>query len=99
MASVNGLSSGEVGLLLAPGALAVATLSAGAGRFSDRVGARPLVLAGFAVLIRVMVLLSSVVGGPVGPVAVAVFGMGLSFALIVSPVQNAAANGSPSPSC
>lgn len=95
VSAVNGLGSGQVGVVLTPGAIAVAILSAPAGRFSDRLGARVLVLTGLGVLTGAALLLSTVAGGPVVPIVVGMFGMGLGLALVLSPAMNAAANALP----
>ncbi|MQA15210.1 MAG: MFS transporter [Pseudonocardiaceae bacterium] len=93
--AVNGLSSGQVGLVLTPSALAVATLSAAAGRMSDRIGPRMLALSGIASLAGAALLLSTVAGGPVWVVATGLFGTGVGLALVISPATNAAANALP----
>jgi EmrB/QacA subfamily drug resistance transporter len=89
---VNGLGSGQVGLALTPSALAVATLSAAAGRLSDRIGPRRLVLVGLISLGGAALLLSTIAGGPAWAVAAALFGTGLGLALVISPATNAVAN-------
>lgn len=93
--SINGLGAGQVGLVLTPSALAVATLSAVAGRLSDRVGPRGLVLAGLASLGGAALLLSTSAGGPVWAVATATMGAGVGLALVISPAMNAAATALP----
>lgn len=92
VSGINGLGSGQVGLVLTPSALVVATLSAAAGRLSDRIGPRVLVLAGLASLAGAALLLSTITGGPAWAVAVAMLGTGLGLALVISPATNAAAN-------
>lgn len=94
-AGINGLGAGQVGLVLTPSALAVATLSAAAGRLSDRIGPRGLVLAGLASLVGAELLLSTTAGGPVWVVATAMVGTGVGLALVISPAMNAAANALP----
>lgn len=91
VSGVNDLDTGQVGLVLLPGAVAVAALSAVAGRWSDRVGSRGLVTAGLAVLIATALLLSTLAGHSVLLIAGAMLGMGLGLALISSPIVNAAA--------
>lgn len=95
LAGINGLGSGQVGLVLTPSALAVAALSAAAGRLSDRIGARVPVLAGLVSLTGAALLLSAIVGGPAWAVSAALFGTGLGLSLVVSPAMNAAANALP----
>jgi DHA2 family metal-tetracycline-proton antiporter-like MFS transporter/DHA2 family florfenicol/chloramphenicol resistance protein-like MFS transporter len=51
LSEVNGLGAEAVGLALAPGAVIIALLSPAAGRFSDRVGTRPPIVAGLLVML------------------------------------------------
>ncbi|MPZ65908.1 MAG: MFS transporter [Pseudonocardiaceae bacterium] len=95
MSGLNGLGSGQVGLVLTPSALAVATLSAAAGRLSDCIGPRVLVLAGLMSLSCSALLLSTIAGGPVWVVATVMVGTGVGLALVISPAMNAAANALP----
>lgn len=95
VSGINGLGSGQVGLVLTPSALVVATLSAAAGRLSDRIGPRVLVLSGLASLAGAALLLSTITGGPAWAVAAAMLGSGLGLALVISPSTNAAANALP----
>ncbi len=92
ISSVNGLSSGVAGLVLAPGAVALALLSPLAGRLSDRVGARPPVFAGLLIMLLSMLFLSTF-GAGASPVVVSLgmLGMGTGFAFANSPATNAAA--------
>ncbi len=92
ISSVNGLSSEVAGLVLAPGAVALALLSPVAGRLSDRVGARPPIFAGLLVMLLSMLFLSTF-GAGASPVVVALgmLGMGAGFAFANSPTTNAAA--------
>ena len=89
---VAGLSSAQAGLVLVPGALAMALVSPRAGRWSDRVGARPLILLGLALEAGAALVMSTFgAGGPVvGPV-VAVFIGDVGFAFLNAPLLNAAA--------
>ncbi len=92
ISSANGLSSGVAGLVLAPGAVALALLSPLAGRLSDRVGARPPIFAGLLVMLLSMLFLSTF-GAGASPVIVSLgmLGMGTGFAFANSPTTNAAA--------
>lgn len=92
LSGVNGLGSGQIGLVLTPSALAVATLSAAAGRLSDRIGPRAPVLVGLGSLGGAALLLSTIAGGPAWAVAAILFGTGLGLALVISPATNAVAN-------
>ncbi|HVF01780.1 MAG TPA: MFS transporter [Rubrobacteraceae bacterium] len=92
ISSVNGLSSGVAGLVLAPGAVALALLSPVAGRLSDRVGARPPIFAGLLGMLLSILFLSTF-GAGASPVVVSLgmLGMGAGFAFANSPTTNAAA--------
>lgn len=87
--SVNGLAVGEVGLVLLPGAAVVATLSAPLGRQSDRVGARLLIATGLGVLLVAVFTLSVVAGGSVLVIGAIMLALGLSLAMVTSPLINA----------
>ncbi len=91
LSEINGLSAAGIGLVLAPGAAAVAVLSPVAGRLSDRFGPRLLVRTGLVtVLISTLFIATFAAGG--GPVIVAagLFGQGVGFAAVNSPNANAA---------
>ena len=93
---VNGLSPAQAGLVLTPGAIAVAVISPRAGTLSDRVGARMLVVAGLAVM-GFAVFSVSTFGAGASPVlaAVGMLGVGTGFALANPATTNAAANSLP----
>ena len=92
ISSANGLSSGVAGLVLAPGAVALALLSPLAGRLSDRVGVRPPIFAGLLVMLISMLFLSTFgAGAPPMVVSLGMLGMGTGFAFANSPTTNAAA--------
>ena len=92
VSEVNGLSAGAAGLVLAPGAVALALLSPLAGRLSDRVGARPLVLLGlFTMFLSLLVLSTFGPGASQLVLAAGMLGVGAGFAGITSPNTNAAA--------
>lgn len=87
--SVNGLGVGEVGLVLLPGAVVVATVSAPFGRLSDRVGARLPIITGLGVLLAAVLTLSTLAGGSVFAIAATTSALGLSLAMVTSPLINA----------
>jgi predicted MFS family arabinose efflux permease len=92
LSEVNGLGAGTAGLALAPGAVAVALLSPLAGRLSDRVGSRPLILVGLATMTLSLLALSAFgVGASPLLVAAGMLGVGAGFAGITSPNTNATA--------
>jgi MFS transporter, DHA2 family, metal-tetracycline-proton antiporter len=92
LSEVNGLSAAGIGLVLAPGAAAVAVLSPVAGRLSDRFGSRLLVRVGLVVFAVSTLFISTVsVGDSPVVVAAGLLGQGLGFAAINSPNANAAA--------
>ncbi len=89
---VNGLSPGTAGLVLTPGAVALAILSPIAGRLSDSIGARVLILAGLIVMLLSVLSISTFgAGGSPIIVALGMLGVGVGFALANSPNVNAAA--------
>jgi DHA2 family metal-tetracycline-proton antiporter-like MFS transporter len=92
LSEVNGLSAAGIGLVLAPGAAAVAVLSPVAGRLSDRFGSRLLVRVGLVVFALSTLFISTVsVGGSPVVVAAGLLGQGIGFSAINSPNANAAA--------
>ena len=92
LSEVNGLTAAGIGLVLAPGAVAVAVLSPVAGRLSDRFGPRLLVRAGLVVVAVSTLFIATVsVGGSAPLVAAGLLGQGLGFAAVNSPNANAAA--------
>ncbi len=92
ISQVNGLSSGAAGLVLAPGAIALAVLSPLAGRLSDRVGVRIPIFSGLAIMLLSILFLSAFAAGSPPPVVAAgMLGIGTGFALVNSPATNAAA--------
>ncbi len=92
LSEVNGLSAAGIGLVLAPGAGAVAILSPVAGRLSDRFGPRLLIRAGLVVMLLSTLGLSTLgVGASAVMVALGVLGLGLGFSIVNSPTANAAA--------
>ena len=95
LVEVNGLSLAAAGLVLTPGAVALATLSPLSGRLSDRVGARPVLAAGLVIMLLSAVFLSTFAGASQVLVAAGMLGVGAGFAFIQSPANNAAANALP----
>ncbi|HEX2728863.1 MAG TPA: MFS transporter, partial [Rubrobacteraceae bacterium] len=93
VSEVNGLSPGQAGLVLTPGAVALAILSPVAGRLSDRIGVRVLILAGLTIMLG-SILSISTFGAGASPVIVSLgmLGVGAGFALANSPNVNAAAS-------
>ena len=92
ISTVNELSSGAAALALTPGAIALAILSPFAGRLSDRLGMRPLIFAGLAVMLLSALFLSTFAAGA-SPIVVSagMLGVGAGFAFANSPTTNAAA--------
>ncbi len=89
---VNGLSPAATGLVLTPGAIALAILSPLAGRLSDRIGFKTPIYAGLGIML-LSVLFISTFGAGAAPylVAVGMVGVGAGFALTNPPNVNAAA--------
>lgn len=92
---VNGLSLAVAGLVLTPGAAALAILSPVAGSLSDRVGARLVVVMGLATMGLSAFLISTFAGASPVLIAAGMLGVGAGFAFIQSPANNAAANALP----
>lgn len=91
VSDVNGLSPGAVGLVLTPGAIALAVLSPLAGRLSDTIGVRTPIRAGLAIMLASVLFISTFgAGGSVLTVALGMLGVGTGFALANSPNVNAA---------
>jgi MFS family permease len=62
LVEVNGLSSGAGGLILTPGAVALAILSTLTGRLSDRIGVRKPIVVGLLTVSLSNLLISTFVG-------------------------------------
>jgi MFS transporter, DHA2 family, metal-tetracycline-proton antiporter len=92
---VNGLSPGAAGLVLTPGAVALAVLSPLTGRLSDRVGVRLPILTGLAIMVFSALFISTFAGAASAMIAVGILGMGTGFAFVQSPANNAAAGALP----
>ena len=86
----GGLSTLSAGLALAPSAVAVAVLSPYAGRLSDRIGPRAVLLGSLALLVVCLLFVSSyAVGASIYVVALALLGMGVGSAGITSAAADA----------
>ena len=92
VSQVNGLPPGGTGLVLAPGAVALAILSPLVGRLSDRIGVKVPVYAGLSVMLfSVLFLSTSAAGASPVVVALGMLGVGVGFAFTNAPNVNAAA--------
>lgn len=92
LVKAGGLSSAQAGLVLTPGALVMALVSPRAGRLSDRIGPRPLIATGLALLAAAAFLLSTFGGGTTLIIAgAAILVADLGLALLNAPTTNAAA--------
>jgi DHA2 family metal-tetracycline-proton antiporter-like MFS transporter/DHA2 family florfenicol/chloramphenicol resistance protein-like MFS transporter len=92
---MNQLSSSAAGLVVTPGAVALALLSPVAGRVSDRTGVRLPIIGGIAIMALAYFFISMFTGASPWLIAVGMGGVGIGFALVQSPVSNAAANALP----
>jgi MFS transporter, DHA2 family, metal-tetracycline-proton antiporter len=92
VSQVNGLPPGSTGLVLAPGAIALAILSPLSGRLSDRIGFKTPVYAGLTIMLLSVLFLSTfAAGASPAVVALGMLGVGVGFAFTNSPNVNAAA--------
>ncbi|MGI8649598.1 MAG: MFS transporter, partial [Rubrobacter sp.] len=91
--SVNGLSAGLAGLVLSPGAIALAVLSPMTGKLSDSIGVKLPIILGVGAMLASTVFLSSF-GAGASPIVVSVgmMGIGIGFAFVSPSAVNAAAN-------
>ncbi|MGW3341732.1 MFS transporter [Nonomuraea rubra] len=93
---VNGLTPGAGALVMIPAGIAVAVVSPLIGRLADRIGTRPLVLAGLAVVGVFALFLSTFTGGgSVVPAGVGIFGLSVGFIFVLTPLISAAAGALP----
>ncbi|MFB4263333.1 MFS transporter [Nonomuraea sp. GTA35] len=93
---VNGLTPGAGALVMIPAGIAVAVVSPLIGRLADRIGTRPLVLAGLAVIGLFSLFLSTFTGGAsVVPAGVGIFGLSVGFIFVLTPLISAAAGALP----
>ncbi|MCP2169696.1 MFS transporter [Goodfellowiella coeruleoviolacea] len=89
---VNGLTPGQGALVMIPAGAAVAALSPVIGRLAERVGTRPLVLTGLALIGLSALFLSTFTDGasPV-PAAVGVLALSIGFSFVMTTLIGAAA--------
>lgn len=91
LADIRGLGSASVGLLLLPTTAVLALLSPWAGRWADRHGTRPVLLAGFALLTASALLQANFQGFSSWTLVIAAFAlMGAGWACILGPSTVAA---------
>ena len=95
LVEVNGLSAGASGITLTPGAVALAILSPLTGRLSDRVGVKAPIVAGLAIMALSILFMSTFAGASPVLIAAGILGMGVGFAFVQSPANNAAAGALP----
>lgn len=92
----NGLSPGAGALVMVPGGVAVALLSPVAGRLSDRVDARILVLSGLAAMGFSTLFISTFAAGASPLLASAgILGVGTGFVFVITTITNTAAGALP----
>ncbi|RIM58895.1 MFS transporter [Staphylococcus arlettae] len=87
---INGLSTGQAGLILLPGGIAVALLSPIVGRFSDKVSPSKLLIIGLIIMSVSSFYMSFIAGASPYLFSIGSFGIGIAFAFINSPVNNIA---------
>jgi MFS transporter, DHA2 family, metal-tetracycline-proton antiporter len=95
LVEVNGLAPGTAGLVLTPAAVVLALLSPLTGRLSDRIGGRPIIVAGLGIMALALLWLATVAGAAPLLVGVGMIGMGVGSACIQSPLNNAATTALP----
>jgi MFS transporter, DHA2 family, metal-tetracycline-proton antiporter len=88
---VGGLSPSAAGLVLTPGAVAMALLSPRAGRLSDSVGPRPLIVTGLALLALAALAMSFFASGGALAAAAVILAADIGIAFLNAPTTNAAA--------
>lgn len=84
------LTALTAGLVLAPGAMAISLLSPFAGRLSDRVGARRVLIACLTVVLAGLLFLSTMADRSPTVIAMGLLIMGIGYAGVMSPTANAA---------
>jgi EmrB/QacA subfamily drug resistance transporter len=93
---VHGLAIAEAGMVLTPSGVAVAALAPVAGRLSDRLGTRPIALAGLATMAMATLFISTVAAGS-SPLLLSLGFMaaGIGFAFTIAPAKVAATGALP----
>lgn len=93
---VNGLGPGAGALVMIPAGAAVAVVSPLIGRLADRIGTRPLVLTGLALMGLFALFLSALTGGAsVIPAGAGILGLSVGFIFVMTPLISAAASALP----
>lgn len=95
LVDVNGLAPGTGALVMVPAGISVAVLSPLIGRIADRIGTRPLVLTGLAIMALSSVFLATAAQSVV-PTAAGILGLSVGFILVLTPIISAAASALPS---
>ncbi|GAA0932793.1 MFS transporter [Nonomuraea longicatena] len=92
MVDVNGAGPGVGALAMIPAGIAVAAVSPLIGRLTDRIGTRPLVLTGLAVMGLFALFLSTFTAGvSVLPAGIGILGFSVGFILVITALVAAAA--------
>lgn len=89
LTNVEELEPVVIGLVMVPGAVAIAVLSTRAGRWADRAGARQPVMAGTAFIVLANLVTAFSTGTSVLGVALGMFIYGIGFAFCQSPMTSA----------
>ncbi|MDA3629261.1 MFS transporter [Saccharopolyspora sp. WRP15-2] len=92
---VNGLEPGIGALVMIPAGISVAVLSPLIGRLADRIGTRPLVVVGLAIMAASALFLATATTSVV-PIAAGILGLSVGFILVLTPIISAAASALPS---
>jgi DHA2 family metal-tetracycline-proton antiporter-like MFS transporter/DHA2 family florfenicol/chloramphenicol resistance protein-like MFS transporter len=96
MVDVHGLTPGAGALVMIPAGVAVALLSPLIGRLADRIGTRPLVLTGLALMGLFALFLSTFTAGTsVIPTGAGILGLSAGFIFVITPIISAAASALP----
>ncbi|QFU91230.1 MFS transporter [Amycolatopsis sp. YIM 10] len=91
---VDGLTPGQGALVMIPAGLAVAALSPLIGRVADRIGTRPLVLSGLAVMGFFALFLAGFADSVV-LAGIGILGLSAGFIFVLTPIISAAAGALP----
>ncbi|MFC7330294.1 MFS transporter [Marinactinospora rubrisoli] len=96
LVDVNGLTPGAGALVMIPAGIAVAVISPLIGRLADRIGTRPLVLAGLAAMgVSALFLSGSAGDTSVIPAGAGILGLSVGFICVLTPIISAAASALP----